>query len=119
MLADRIVVPEDERHFFDEQVVYLPDTYWVNDLKRAIAEHIPTRAECGLPDAAFVVFCNFNNSYKLDTRHLRAMAAHPQASAWKRAVAVAVQQPIASRTKAFLECAALRETGGSPGLGTL
>jgi predicted O-linked N-acetylglucosamine transferase (SPINDLY family) len=64
VLADRIVVPEDERHFFDEQVVYLPGTYWANDSKRAIAERVPSRAECGLPDAAFV-FCNFNNSYKL------------------------------------------------------
>ncbi|HMH64108.1 MAG TPA: tetratricopeptide repeat protein, partial [Rhizomicrobium sp.] len=64
VLADRIVVPEVERSFFDEQVVYLPDTYWVNDSRRAIAEHVPSRADCGLKDGAFV-FCNFNNTYKL------------------------------------------------------
>ena len=64
VLADRIVVPEGERQWFDEQVVYLPDTYWVNDSKRAIADRVPSRAECGLPDDAFV-FCNFNASYKL------------------------------------------------------
>jgi predicted O-linked N-acetylglucosamine transferase (SPINDLY family) len=64
VLADRMVVPEDERRFFDEQVVYLPDTYWVNDSRRAIADRVPSRAECGLPETGFV-FCNFNNSYKL------------------------------------------------------
>jgi predicted O-linked N-acetylglucosamine transferase (SPINDLY family) len=64
VLADRMVVPESERRFFDEQVVYLPDTYWMADSKRAIAGTVPSRADCGLPDDAFV-FCNFNAGYKL------------------------------------------------------
>lgn len=39
-------------------------SYQVNDRARMIAEHIPSRVECGLPDDAFV-FCCFNNSYKI------------------------------------------------------
>jgi predicted O-linked N-acetylglucosamine transferase (SPINDLY family) len=64
VLADRTVIPEYERQFYDEQVVYLPDSYWVNDSKRAIAGATPNRADHGLPQDAFV-FCNFNHSYKL------------------------------------------------------
>lgn len=64
ILADRIVIPDGERDFYDEKVVWLPETYWVNDSARTIATEIPSRAACGLPGDAFV-FCNFNSSYKL------------------------------------------------------
>jgi predicted O-linked N-acetylglucosamine transferase (SPINDLY family) len=63
ILADRVVIPEDERCHYSEQVVYLPDCYQVNDSRRPIAQDAPTRAESGLPDNAFI-FCNFNQSYK-------------------------------------------------------
>jgi protein O-GlcNAc transferase len=63
IIADRAVIPDDERPFFTEQVVWLPDCYQANDNKRAIAGDGPGRAECGLPEKAFV-FCNFNHSYK-------------------------------------------------------
>jgi predicted O-linked N-acetylglucosamine transferase (SPINDLY family) len=64
IIADRIVIPDNERQFFTEQVAYLPDSYQVNDFRRAIAQDIPSRADCGLPEEAFV-FCSFNQSYKL------------------------------------------------------
>jgi protein O-GlcNAc transferase len=64
LIADRIVIPEDERRFYDEQIVYLPDCYQVNDSARVRPQTIPDRADCGLPQDAFV-FCNFNQSYKL------------------------------------------------------
>jgi len=64
ILADRIIIPEGDRRFYSEQVVYLPDTYQANDSKRRIAAHTPTRAGVGLPDDAFV-FCCFNNNYKI------------------------------------------------------
>jgi predicted O-linked N-acetylglucosamine transferase (SPINDLY family) len=63
IIADRIVIPEDERQYYTEQVVWLPDSYQVNDSKRAIAAD-SHRAAHGLPEDAFV-FCNFNQSYKL------------------------------------------------------
>jgi predicted O-linked N-acetylglucosamine transferase (SPINDLY family) len=64
LIADRIVLPPAEQQFYDEKIAWMPDTYWVNDARRPIADEKPGRAECGLPPDAFV-FCNFNNSYKL------------------------------------------------------
>jgi protein O-GlcNAc transferase len=64
IVADRVVIPEDERRFYDEQVVYLPDSYQANDRKRPIAETVPDRTALGLPGDGFV-FCNFNQSYKI------------------------------------------------------
>jgi predicted O-linked N-acetylglucosamine transferase (SPINDLY family) len=64
IVADRCVLPEDERQWFTEQAVYLPDSYQVNDSKRRIADLTPTRREVGLPDEGFV-FCCFNNNHKI------------------------------------------------------
>jgi len=64
IIADRIVIPKSHREYCTEKVVYLPDSYKVNDSKRQIAEGTPSRAEVGLPHAGFV-FCSFNNSYKI------------------------------------------------------
>ena len=64
ILADRIVIPEENQKYYSEKVLYLPDCYHANDTKRPIAEEIPTRAECGLPESGFVFAC-FNASYKI------------------------------------------------------
>ncbi len=64
VLVDRQVVPADEQPFFTERLVHLPDCYQVNDRRRPIAPRIPARAECGLPQTAFV-FCCFNSAYKI------------------------------------------------------
>ncbi len=64
ILADEYVIPNDQRAFYDEKIVYLPGCYQVNDSRHIVAEHRPTRSECSLPEDAFV-FCSFNNSYKL------------------------------------------------------
>jgi len=64
IIADRIVIPESHREYYTEKVVYLPDSYQVNDSKRQISEGTPSRAEVGLPQARFV-FCSFKNSYKI------------------------------------------------------
>ena len=64
ILADRIVIPEDEHVFFREKVIYLPDTFMGADQSRKIADKIPTREDEGLPERGFV-FCSFNNSYKI------------------------------------------------------
>jgi predicted O-linked N-acetylglucosamine transferase (SPINDLY family) len=64
IVADRVIIPEAQRKFYHEQVVYLPDTYQANDAKRPVAERTPTRAEAGLPETGFV-FCCFNNNFKI------------------------------------------------------
>ena len=64
IVADRFVVPEASRADYSEKVVYLPDTFLVNDAGRRISARTPSRAEAGLPEQGFV-FCCFNNSYKI------------------------------------------------------
>ncbi len=64
LIADEVVVPPEQRDCYAEQVVYLPDSFQVNDRQRRIAERTPTRAEAGLPEHGFV-FCSFNNHYKI------------------------------------------------------
>jgi len=64
IIADQVVIPDGEQRFYEEQVVWLPHSYQVNDSKRAIAQDVPSRAALGLPETGFV-FCNFNQSYKL------------------------------------------------------
>lgn len=64
ILADRYVIPAEHQYFYSEKVVWLPDSYQINDTQRQIAKTTPTRAECALPASGFV-FCCFNNNYKI------------------------------------------------------
>ena len=64
IIADRFLIPAEERRLYSEQVVYMPHTYQANDFRREISERIFTRAETGLPEDGFV-FCCFNNNYKI------------------------------------------------------
>jgi predicted O-linked N-acetylglucosamine transferase (SPINDLY family) len=84
IIADRIVIPDGEQRFYDEQVVWLPDSYQVNDDKRPIGAET-VRAAHGLPESAFV-FCNFNQSYKLlppmFDSWMRILAAVPESVLW-------------------------------------
>jgi predicted O-linked N-acetylglucosamine transferase (SPINDLY family) len=64
ILADRFVIPERLRDRYSEQVVCLPDTFQVNDDRRAISTIPLSRDDVGLPRDAFV-FCCFNASYKI------------------------------------------------------
>ena len=64
LLADPILIPPEHLEHYTEKVVYLPDSYQVNDSARKISERIFTRAELNLPEQGFV-FCCFNNNYKI------------------------------------------------------
>lgn len=65
IIADHTVIfPEDEASY-TEKIVYLPHTYQPNDDKREISSKVFTRAECGLPERAFV-YCCFNSSLKIN-----------------------------------------------------
>jgi protein O-GlcNAc transferase len=90
IIADPTIIPEDHFRFYSEEVVWLPDTYQPNayqpdDNKHCIAERLPTRAECNLPEAAFV-FCCFNGSYKITPvifdLWMRLLRAVPDSVLW-------------------------------------
>jgi predicted O-linked N-acetylglucosamine transferase (SPINDLY family) len=64
IVADRVVIPDHQQAFYAEKLVYLPDSYFVNDITRPIADKAFTRAELGLPSSGFV-FCCFNSNHKI------------------------------------------------------
>jgi predicted O-linked N-acetylglucosamine transferase (SPINDLY family) len=64
IVADPILIPESDQRHYAEKIVWLPDSYQVNDTRRRIADATPTRAEAGLPLDGFV-FCCFNQSLKI------------------------------------------------------
>jgi predicted O-linked N-acetylglucosamine transferase (SPINDLY family) len=64
IIADQMIIPTESRKYYYEKVVYLPNSYQVNDRKRIIADKAFTREELGLPKKGFV-FCCFNNNFKI------------------------------------------------------
>lgn len=64
IIADPVVIPNEQRQFYTEKVIYLPYSYQPNDNERPIAAINTTRSDVGLPEDAFV-FCCFNNNYKI------------------------------------------------------
>jgi protein O-GlcNAc transferase len=85
IIADPVVLPMDQQRFFDEKIVHLPHSYQPNDGQRLISDLTPTRAECGLPENAFV-FCSFNNSYKITPTFfdiwMKLLGANPGSVLW-------------------------------------
>ena len=67
IIADRVVVPDDKRQYYSENIIYLPNSYQPTDDTRVISDISITRAEVGLPESGFV-FCCFNNNYKITAR---------------------------------------------------
>jgi predicted O-linked N-acetylglucosamine transferase (SPINDLY family) len=63
IVADHTIITSGTECHFTEKIIYLPDTFQVNDRKRHIAEDC-TRQDLGLPPSGFV-FCCFNTSYKI------------------------------------------------------
>ena len=63
-IADAVVVPDEDRQFYTEKIVHLPDSYYPTDREREIADRTFSRAECGFPETGFV-FCCFNTAHKI------------------------------------------------------
>ncbi len=73
VLADAFVLPDALAPRFSERVLRLPRCFQPSDTARAVGAP-PSRASCGLPERG-VVYCCFNNSYKLNPASFaRAMA---------------------------------------------
>jgi protein O-GlcNAc transferase len=67
IVADPVIIPEDKRQHYSEQIIYLPHTYQPTDNKRIISDKVITREDVGLPKDGFV-FCCFNNNYKISSQ---------------------------------------------------
>jgi protein O-GlcNAc transferase len=85
ILADSTIIPIEHFDFYSERVIWLPDSYQANDGKRQASDHKPSRAQCGLPEDAFV-FCCFNRAYKITPEifdiWMRLLAAKPNSVLW-------------------------------------
>jgi protein O-GlcNAc transferase len=83
--ADPTVIPIEHFDFYNERVIWLPDSYQANDDKRQTSGHKPSRAQCGLPEDAFV-FCCFNRAYKITPEifdiWMRLLTAKPNSVLW-------------------------------------
>jgi protein O-GlcNAc transferase len=64
IVADRHVIPDQDRIHYAETVIHMPHCYQPNDAMRPLPAQSPSRAQLGLPDRGFV-FCCFNNLYKI------------------------------------------------------
>ena len=64
LIADKTLIPPQSQQHYSEKIVYLPNSYQVNDRHRVIAPKQFTKKELGLPEDAFV-FCCFNNNFKI------------------------------------------------------
>lgn len=87
IIADEIVIPDDERVHYSEQVVYLPESYQANDNRQRIGDWPATRADAGLPESGIVFSC-FNETYKLDRTifeaWMRILTRVPDSVLWLR-----------------------------------
>lgn len=84
VLADTVALPDTLAPHYSEAVAWLPRCFQPTDTRRDIPP-TPERTACGLP-ATGVVFCCFNNSYKLNpatfSRLSRVLAGVPGSVLW-------------------------------------
>jgi predicted O-linked N-acetylglucosamine transferase (SPINDLY family) len=64
IIADRTLIPDANKKFFSEKIIYLPHSYQPNDETRIVARDLINREQCGLPENSFI-FCCFNNPFKI------------------------------------------------------
>jgi protein O-GlcNAc transferase len=64
LIADAVVIPEQQRHHYTEQIAYMPQSFFANARWQPIETGPIDRGSAGLPDGGFV-FCCFNNNYKI------------------------------------------------------
>ena len=64
IIADKIVLPEDNKKYFSEKVIYLPNCYQANQTKIKIPDKEFSKKDFGLPKDK-VIFACFNSSYKI------------------------------------------------------
>ena len=77
VIGDGFALPSALEPHYSERVLRLPRAFQPSDNTRVL-EPPPTRAACGLPEQG-VVFCCFNNSYKLNPRSMQRAFAVLQA----------------------------------------
>lgn len=70
MVVDPMVIPDDFRSYYDEKLIVMPHSFFVNDHKQSAQfvlnnQRTYRRAQYGIEEDKFV-FCCFNQLYKID-----------------------------------------------------
>jgi predicted O-linked N-acetylglucosamine transferase (SPINDLY family) len=65
IIGDRYLIPETHQNFYSEKIIYMPNTFQVNDSQRQISNRAFIKEELNLPAEGFI-FCCFNNTYKIN-----------------------------------------------------
>lgn len=85
IIADPVILPREQQQFYDEQVVWMPDSYQPNDSRRHADTVSRRRSTFGLPETGFV-FCCFNACWKITPAMfaiwMRLLAATPGSVLW-------------------------------------
>ncbi len=104
-VVDRVTVPLDMPHCqaqFQEQLVWMPHSYQVNDFRQPIAA-VPARSEAGLPENGFVFAC-FNHPYKIEPEvfgvWMRILSRVPHSVLWLYGMDVALHGNLAREAQA-------------------
>ena len=64
IIADKIVIPEENKKYFSEKVIYLPNCYQANQKIIEVSDKDLNKKDLGLPENKFIFAC-FNNGYKI------------------------------------------------------
>ena len=64
LIADKTLIPTEQRLNYSEKIIFLPNSYQPNDNKRYISKKYTSRADFDLPADSFI-FCCFNTTYKI------------------------------------------------------
>ena len=64
IIADKTVIPNEQRSNYSEKIIYMPNCFMVNDNTKIINESKITRNQEGIPKDSFV-FCCFNKNNKI------------------------------------------------------
>jgi predicted O-linked N-acetylglucosamine transferase (SPINDLY family) len=64
IVADKILIPENRRNDYSENIAYLPECYQPNCRERYVSDKSLNRADFGLPEKS-IVFCSFNAQSKI------------------------------------------------------
>ena len=73
IIADKTVIPEKNKKFFSEKIIYLPNSYQPSEKNRTLSEKIFSKKNLNLPEQDFI-FCCFNTNKKILPNTLKLWA---------------------------------------------
>jgi len=65
IVADKNLIPEKNKEFYFEKIIYMPDSFQPYDSKKNTAHNNYGREKFNLPKSGFV-YCSFNSIYKVN-----------------------------------------------------